>query len=31
VQRHLDEPEMAPVAHSLAQAGMNSAIDLCAN
>ncbi|OFW10881.1 MAG: hypothetical protein A3H96_20855 [Acidobacteria bacterium RIFCSPLOWO2_02_FULL_67_36] len=31
VQRHLDEPDMALVAHSLSQIGMNSAIDLFSN
>src|SRR4051812_43743352 len=31
VQRHLTEPSMAPVAHSLGEVGMYSAIDLFSN
>jgi spermidine synthase len=31
VQRHLSEPSMAPVAHSLGEVGMYSAIDLFSN
>jgi spermidine synthase len=31
VQRHLSEPAMAPVAHSLSEVGMHSAVDLFAN
>jgi spermidine synthase len=31
VQRHLNEPSMAPVAHSLGEVGMFSAIDLFSN
>jgi spermidine synthase len=31
VQRHLSEPSMAPVAHSLGEIGMYSAIDLFSN
>jgi spermidine synthase len=31
VQRHLSDPMMAPVAHSLSEVGMHSAVDLFAN
>ena len=31
VQRHLSDPAMAPVAHSLSEVGMHSAVDLFAN